>query len=284
MSPRKLVDEARPGAHSLGKRLASDLGREVRQERLRRRWSLNELANRAQLSLAAAHRIEMGEAALLDTYARLAVALGIEPAFSLHTERPARSAPDADPVHAAMGEAEAAHLSALGFEVLLDEPYQHYQFAGRADLVAVDRAKRALLHLENRTRFPDIQAAIGSYNAKRAYLAPQLANRLDIRAGFRQVTHVIVALWSAEVLHLLRLREATFDSVCPDPAEEFGAWWQGTTREQEGQKSTLILFDPIAGQRATRRRWVGLEDLRTIDPRYRGYSDAVAKLRLADAA
>jgi hypothetical protein len=183
-----------------------------------------------------------------------------------------------------MGEGEAAHLSALSFEVLLDEPYQHFQFAGRADLVAIDRSKRALLHLENRTRFPDIQAAIGSYNAKRAYLAPELAGRHRIRGGFRSVTHVIVAIWSAEVLHTLRLREATFRSVCPDPGDEFGTWWDGTAPAGDGQKSTLILFDPLPGQRSTRRRWVGLDDLRTVDPRYRGYSDAVAKLRQADAA
>jgi transcriptional regulator with XRE-family HTH domain len=284
MSPRRRVDEARPSALSLGRRLASTLGREVRQERLRRRWSLKELATRAQLSLATVHRIEMGEATLLDTYARLAVALGTEPAFSLRTPRPAGQAPDADPVHAAMGEAEAAHLGALGFEVLLDEPYQHFQFAGRADLVAVDRDTRALLHLENRTRFPDLQAAIGSYNAKRAYLAPQLAGRLGIAGGFRTTTHVIVALWSAEALHTLRLREASFRSVCPDPASDFGTWWDGTPPEGNGQKSTLVLFDPLPGQRSTRRRWVGLGDLHTVEPRYRGYSDATAKLRLAHAA
>jgi hypothetical protein len=183
-----------------------------------------------------------------------------------------------------MGEAEAASLTAFGFEVLLDEPYQHYQFAGRADIVAVDRARRALLHLENRTRFPDIQAAIGSYNAKRAYLAPQLAERLGIRGGFRTVTHVVVALWSAEVLHTLRLRHVSFRAACPDPAGEFGAWWEGNTPDPNGSKSTLMVFDPVEGRRSTRRRWVGLEDVRTIDPRYRGYADALAKLCLADAA
>jgi len=264
--------------------LALHLGEEIRAVRLRRRWTLKRLAEAAGMSMSGVQEIEAGEASSLDGYARLAVALGTEPAFSLHTPRPAGQTPDADPVHAAMGEAEAAHLGALGFEVLLDEPYQHFQFAGRADLVAVDRDRRALLHLENRTRFPDIQAAIGSYNAKRAYLAPQLANRLEIRAGFRSVTHVIVALWSAETLHTLRLRESTFRAVCPDPADDFGTWWDGTSPEGNGQKSTLVLFDPLPGQRSTRRRWVSLDDLRTVDPRYRGYADATAKIRLADAA
>jgi transcriptional regulator with XRE-family HTH domain len=284
MSPHKRIAHARPQALALGKRLALDLGREVRRERLRRGWSLGTLATRADLSEATAHRIEAGEPSAIDTYACLAVALGLDPAFSLHRERPSGRTPEVDPVHAAMGEAEATHLRARGFEVLIDEPYQHYQFAGRADVAGVNRAERALLHLENRTRFPDIQAAAGSYNAKRAYLAPQLAERLDIRGGFRRVTHVLVVLWSAEALHTLRLREATLRSICADPPDDFGAWWDGRIPSEPRQSSALVIFDPLPGQRSTRRRWVGLDDLRSVDPRYRGYADTLARLRLGDAA
>lgn len=52
---------------------------------------------------------------------------------------------DEDPVHAAMGEFEAAHLLKAGYEVMVNEPCQHYQFAGRADLIAFDRGSRTLL-------------------------------------------------------------------------------------------------------------------------------------------
>ncbi len=115
-----------------------------------------------------------------------------------------------------MGEVEAAHLRWLGYEVRLDEPYQHYQFAGRADLVAIHREQRTLLHLENRTRFPDVQAFAGAYNGKRAYPGPDLARRLGIARAFVSETHVVVALWSAEALHTMRLREESFRSVSPD--------------------------------------------------------------------
>src|SRR3972149_745963 len=35
-------------------------------------------------------------------------------------------------------------------------PYQHYQCAGRAGLLAWERERRSLLHVENRTRFPNL--------------------------------------------------------------------------------------------------------------------------------
>ena len=41
-------------------------------------------------------------------------------------------------VHATMGEPELAYLRGRGYGVGVEEPYQHYQFAGRADVVAWD--------------------------------------------------------------------------------------------------------------------------------------------------
>lgn len=94
-------------------------------------------------------------------YARLASALGLRfEATMLDPRRPAAGR-GGDTVHAAMGELEAARLGARGFRVAIDEPYQHYQFAGRADVVAWDTDARALLHLENRTRFPNLQERPG---------------------------------------------------------------------------------------------------------------------------
>lgn len=166
--------------------------------------------------------------------------------------------------------------------MLLDEPYQHFQFAGRANLVALYRPGRALLHIENRTRFPDIQAFAGSYNAKRAYLPEALGDRLGI-PRFAAVTNVVVTLWSSEVLHVLRLREATFRSICSDPPDALAAWWSGSP-PLAGVTSSLVVFDPVAGQRSSRRRWAGLELVRTVEPRYRGFADALETLRRTHAA
>lgn len=278
MSPTRASHDPAPRSVATARRLAVTLGVEIRNERLRLGWTLTELACRAGVSLSMVHGVESGEPATVGGYARLATALGSRPSFSIHTRARRDSEPDADPVHAAMGELEAGHLRVSGHEIRLDEPYQHYQFAGRADVVAIDRVRCALLHVENRTRFPDIQAFLGSFNAKCAYLPDELARRLGL-PPFLSVTNVVVALWSAEVIHTLRLRVQTFGAACPDSAHTFRVWWDGgRPATAQGQTRTLVLLDPTAQGR--QRPWVGLEHIGTIKPRHRGYADAVAALRL----
>ena len=177
----------------------------------------------------------------------------------------------ADSVHSLMGNVEAEILQGHRRGVALDEPYQHYQFAGRADLVAWSVADRALLHIENRTRFPNLQESFGSYNAKRTYLAPALAERLRVPGGWVTVTHAIVALWSAEVLHSLRLRTASFRAIAPDDPAPLITWLTGGI-PGAGVTSTFVVLDPVEGPR--RRRWIGLEHALRAEPRYRGYAEA----------
>ena len=108
---------------ALRRRLAVELGREVHEERLRRGWPLIKVAARAGIAASTHHRIEAGAPSSLDGYVRRAATLGLEPTFGLSRDRLPASQRAVDPVHAAMGEAEAAHLGELGYEVLLDEPY-----------------------------------------------------------------------------------------------------------------------------------------------------------------
>ena len=261
-------------------RVAALLGQVVHEERMRRSWSLRRLAATAGVSTSGVRGVEAGTRASLEMYARLGQALGLR--FEAQLVDPRRrmglSPRDEDPVHAAMGELEAAHLRALGFEIAIDEPYQHYQFAGRADVVAWSSSDRALLHLENRTRFPNLQEAAGSYNAKRAYLGAVLADRLGIRGGFRSESHVIVGLWSAEVLHALRLRRATFRSLCPNTIEGFEAWWNGHP-PAAGRTSAFVLLDPFALGRM--RPFVDLETAIAARPRVRGYAEAARRVTAA---
>lgn len=170
--------------------LTAVLADRLRDERRRRHWSIATLAERARLSRPMVVAMEHAQRASLDTWVALAQALGLELEMELvdPRRRGASTACREDPVHAAMGELEAAHLQRLGFSVAIDEPYQHFQFAGRADVVAWQLDPPAMLHIENRTRFPNVGETAGSWNAKRRWLAPELAKRLASPASAQRRT------------------------------------------------------------------------------------------------
>jgi transcriptional regulator with XRE-family HTH domain len=280
MSPsshRALISE--PAALALS-RLASTVGQAIHDERIRRRWTLRELADRAGISPAHAQSLESGTPASLETYARVTTALDLRPELLALDPRQRRRGRQGsqDFVHAAMGELEAGRFRGFGFSVAMDEPYQHYQFAGRADVVAWDLERRALLHIENRTAFPNVQEALGSYAAKRRYLAGVLAERFSIRRGWFAVTHCIVALSSAEAMHTVRLRSQSFRSACPDPPADFFDWWAGRPPERNAVSSTFVLLDP-SPHISDRRRLGGLDDAFRNRPRYRDYTDAAGHLK-----
>ena len=255
--------------------LAAHLGMLIAERRQARRWTLRDLAGRAGVSVTRLHDVEHGRPASVVTYAAIAAALNLELRMDL-TDPRRRSAHlrDEDPVHAAMGEVIAARMAEHGFVVAIDEPYQHFQFAGRADVLAWDVDVRHLLHVENRTRFPNLQDVIGSYNAKRRYLPGLIARRLGVRDGFDSVTNVIAGLWSSEVIHAVRLRTATFQAVCPDPVDAFAGWWSGQPRGA-GVTSAIVVLDP-GPQTARHLPWAAIHP--ATRPRYRGYADAVAAL------
>jgi transcriptional regulator with XRE-family HTH domain len=266
-------------------RMAMEAGGQAHDERLRRGWTIRDLADRAGVSPAVVHDLEAGHTVSLETIARIATALGRRPSLVLGDprDRPSGNLPSRhdgeDFVHATMGEVEARALTRPGRTIAIDEPYQHYQFAGRADVLAWDLEN--LLHIENRTRFPNLQEAAGSYNAKRQYLARSLAERAGIGPrGWRSVTHVMACLWSSDVLHAIRLRRASFAALCPDPADALEAWLAGD-EPREGITSTLILLDPTVPFGSRRRTIAPFVEPPRLDPRRRGYADAAELLRRA---
>jgi transcriptional regulator with XRE-family HTH domain len=258
--------------------LGGQLGWRIRAERRRRGWSLRALAARAGTSASLVRWVETGRIPSVETYLRLADALALRVEIDLVDPRRAKgSARSEDPVHSGMGEWFARRLAMHHLPIAFDEPYQHYQFAGRADLLTWSLDPPALLQIENRTRFPNVQEAVGSYNAKRRYLPAVLAERLGIRGGLRSVTNVMAVLWSAEALHDLRLRSATFAATCPDAPDELLGWLDGRPPDAQGLTSTLVVIDPTATARS--RSLIGLADVAAARPRFRGYADALAAFK-----
>ena len=256
------------------RRLAVESGSSIHAARIGRRWSLRRLAAAAAMSPSAVQRIEAGGSGSLEAYASLGAALGLRADLVFVDGKSQQSGhAQADAVHAAMGEIEVARLSAFGFATGVDEPYQHFQFAGRADVLAWSIASRALLHIENRTRFPNVQEAAGAWNAKRQYLPGRLAERLGTR--WKSITHAMVGLWTRELLEEVRRHRATFQSICPDDGTAFDAWWHGKPPAQ-GVSATFVLLDPVA---STRRQVGQLDGALADRARHRGYAEVAMKLR-----
>jgi len=255
------------------RRLAITIGAAIREERRRRGMSIRDLASLAGLGASTVHAVECGRPSAIRTYAALALALGFRTEFTMQSRRQRPTPRDEDPVHAAMGEFEARHFQSLGFRTLLDEPFQHYQFSGRGDFGAIAIRPAHLLHIENKTRVVNVQDAIGSFNAKRAYLGREMADRIGV-GSWESELHVLAMLWSAETIHAVRLHRATMTSVCPDEPGAFERWWRGEP-QGTGRRSVLIFLDPAA---ETGRAWAGLDRLDGLRPRYRGYAEAARPL------
>jgi transcriptional regulator with XRE-family HTH domain len=263
--------------------VAAGLGAQVREGRMRRRWTTERLAAEAGVSRTLVYLVERGERTTIETYARLGAALGLRLEASLDDPRTRTRSPRAeDPVHAAIVEMLAARYAAHGRQVTADEPFQHYQFAGRADLAAVDPAGPDLLHHEVKTVIPNVGELAGAWNVKRQYLARALADRHANRDGFRSVTHVLTVAWTAECLRVLRLREASIRSLGTDDHAAFAAWWRGDVPATPAVTTTVILLDPIERSRAA--PWVALDDLRSMRPRHAGYAELLGELRAGGQA
>lgn len=255
-----------------------EIGATIKDARRRRRWGIRTLAGKAALSYGIVQRIETGGPASLTAYARLAQALGLELQVAMVDQRRATTLrQDADLLHATLGELETQLLVPYGRPVGIDEPWQHYHFAGRADLVTWDLERQALLHIENKTRLPDVQDAIGRFKSTQAYLGRALWERLGMPGRPRAETHVMVALWSTEVLRVVRRQPSVFRSTFPDAPDALEAWLRGDP-PAHGTTSAFVVLDPFANGR--QRRMIGLDAvLGKARPRMAGYAEAATRLR-----
>lgn len=278
MSPFRTVQPATPAVLARVTSLCAAVGAQVRAARVRRRWTTKRLAHEAGVSRSLVYLVERGEPTTMETYARLGAALGLRFEVTLEdTRSKARPGQAEDPVHSAIVETLAARYAAQGRDVAADEPFQHFQFAGRADVTAVDPAGPDLLHHEVKTAIPNVGELAGAWNVKRQYLARALADRHAIRGGFRSVTHVLTIAWTADCLHVLRLRGATIRSLGPDAPDAFTRWWDGARPVAAGITAAVVMFDPVERPRAP--AWAPLDDLEALRPRHRGYADLLRELR-----
>lgn len=283
MSRFPRISSTPPVAAARMSSIAAALGAQVREARLRRRWTTERLATEAGISRTLVYLVERGGQSTLETYARLGAALGLRLEASFADRRVSgRPRGDEDPVHSAIVEMLASRYSAQGRQVTADEPFQHYQFAGRADLAVIDLTGPDLLHHEVKTAIPNVGELAGAWNVKRQYLARALADRRAAPHGFRTVTHVLTIAWTADCLHAVRLREASIRSLGPDDSGAFEAWWRGDVPAVPRVTATVVLIDPVERPRAS--AWAPIADLPSSRPRHAGYASLLSALRAAGRA
>lgn len=260
-----------------------EMGATIKEARRRRRWGIRALAVKAVLSYGIVQRVESGGPASLTAYARLAQVLNLELQVAIVDPRRATTLrQDSDLLHALLGELEAKLLVPHGRPVGIDEPWQHYHFAGRADLVTWDVKRQALLHIENKTQLPDLQDAIGRFKSTQAYLGRALWQRLGLPGRPRSEAHIMVALWSAEVLRVIRRQPSVFRSTFPDTPEVFQMWLRGDP-PTHGTTTAFVVLDPFATGR--QRGMIGLgAALAGARPRMAGYAEAATRLRQSERA
>lgn len=118
---------------------------------------------------------------------------------------------------------------------------------------------------------PDVTTA-----RRRSWLL-RIWERLGMSGPPVTVTHVMVALWSTEVIEVLRRNPATFAAICPDPPDAFLGWWAGKP-PRRGVSSSLVLLDPFASgsqsRFATLRKVLG-----GVPSRISGYAAAAEMVR-----
>ncbi|MDP9483638.1 MAG: helix-turn-helix transcriptional regulator, partial [Chloroflexota bacterium] len=82
MSPRQRRAPAVPAASAALARMSHGAGTELRAARTSRQWTLRDVADRAGIAVGSAQAAESGRPVSLQTYARLAIALGQRPVLS----------------------------------------------------------------------------------------------------------------------------------------------------------------------------------------------------------
>jgi len=141
----------------------------IRFLRVRRRWRQRDLAERAGISQTMVSRLERGHLseATLDTIRRVAAALDLRVDVvgrwrGGELDRLLASG------HSALHESVAAHLRTLaGWQFASEVSFAHFAERGVIDILAWHEPSRALLVIELKTEFVDLNELIGTLDRKR---------------------------------------------------------------------------------------------------------------------
>ena len=225
------------------------LGRQVRALRRRRRWRQADLARSARVSRTMVWRIEAGRADELtlrqvDGVIR-ALSARLELQLSWHGEGLDRLL-DAD--HAALVEAAAAELRALGWQVAVEVSFNIRGERGSIDLLAYHPPSQTVVVIEVKSVVPDLQATLVVLDRK-TRLAPEIARGRGWTV--RGVGRVLVLADGRTTRRRVAEHQAVFAAALPHRTVATKHWLRAP---EPGKAFAGIWFLAIARRVSARQR------------------------------
>ena len=229
------------------------IGRMVRDLRLSRNLTQEDVAVRAGVSRATVSRLECGivDCLAIGAHRALSRALGMPSIVTIGWRSPELERLR-DRLHASMVEQLVSILVPLGWEIVPEHSFNHFGERGSADLLAWRASCEALLIVETKTRLWDLQDMLVALDRKRRLL-PGLARR-DRGWRARTVGVILVLPEMSTHRHVVERHAATFRAAFPQRQVEARHWLANPLGDIRA-----LWFLPIArqddiGQRSRRRR------------------------------
>lgn len=168
----------------------TNLERAVRFLRLRKGWSQRALGARSGVSREMISRAERGDLSgmTLGSIDRITAALGASVRVQVRWQGEQLDRL-IDAAHAAIQDAVAESLTAMGWVVRVEASFNHFGDRGRVDIAAYHPRLRILLVVEIKSVLGDLQETVGRLDVK-VRLGAQIAREL----GWNRVDSVIPAL------------------------------------------------------------------------------------------
>ena len=229
------------------------VGRMVRDLRVARNLRQVDVAGRAGVSRETVSRLERGLVDGMTVASLRAVSRALEmPSIVTLGWRTPELDRMRDRVHAAMVEAMSRILVDAGWQITAESGFNHYGERGSADILAWHRARLAILIVETKSRFGDLQDTLAALDRKRRVLPIEFEKRFGWRP---RVVGVLLVLPDLSTHRHVAARHPTiFRASFPHRQDEVTEWLAAPGADLRG-----LMFLPIShlgdiGPRSLRRR------------------------------